>query len=161
MNDDSAIDNLTPSQMDSRICIVAYAMYGVSKFFSWNDVTASGLFESLSKIPNVSKVQKEAVDACGSKAEYLNGVSFWIELYRQAQPWAWRLAGSYMDVEDFSDDPIGMDDGVDEYISEVAESCQTLQNIIDGNPEFHGAICLETSRHLSEIMRSIRSKEPG
>lgn len=153
----TAFNNLTLPERNGRLAIAAYCICSGRDFFSWNDVTALSLSEALCETPAGAYIQNCLLNMDNSQDENLNGITFWIRLYRHAQPWAWRLAGSYLNACDFGCIDDDFSNEVDEYISETANSCTTLRQVIDMNPLLHGAICIETSRHLREIVRSFGS----
>jgi len=80
------------------------------------------------------------------------GIDFWLALRRKAEPWAWRLAGTYISEEDYEDDEFDIRDSyLDGYISQEAQRSPLLKKIIKTNPLLHSMICIETSRHLKAI----------
>lgn len=153
---DTAIENLTPAQQEGRAAVDTYEWRVCQHFFSWYDIDAPGLLDAVSKTKDGARLERDVSDKGINQADYLRGIEFWLALRRQAQPWAWRLAGAYIPEEDYEDDEFDIRDCyVDAYISEEADRSQLLENIVKTNPLLHAMVCIETSRHLNAITRRV------
>lgn len=151
---DTAMNNLTPAEREGRAAVETYEWCGCRYFFSWYDIDAPGLLDAVSKTQDGARLEREASDKGISQADYVRGIDFWLALRRQAQPWAWRLAGTYIAEEDYEDDEFYIRDSyLDGYISQEAERSPLLEKIIKTNPLLHAIINIETSRHLNAITR--------
>ena len=151
---DTEISKLTPAEREGRAAVEEYEWCGCRHFFSWYDIDAPGLHAAVSKTQSGARLAREALDQGISQADYVLGIDFWLALRRKAEPWAWRMAGTYIDEGDYEDDEFVIRDCyVDAYISQEADRSPLLEKIIKTNPLLHAMICIETSRHLNAITR--------
>ena len=120
--------------------------------FSWDCIPALQIYEVVCNLryikPNVSDLHDLGV----SQEQLVRGIEIFKAIKASAEPWARSLAQEFESIDDNDDDAesgLSLNDGVDCFVSDVADEEDDLGHIRKTDPILFGEICLETSRLLA------------